>query len=360
MEQKYSKEKLQPTAAFQQFISDHAKQYSTEEELYFRRSVFMNNYEQILEHNARYEAGQVSWWKKVNPDMDLTQQEFEQKRLVQFPTNSSSAPHSNHLDARILAKLVQLDDDIPEEFDWVSQGKVTHAKDQNQCGSCAAFAALGAVESCFKIAEEDGDYNYDLSEQHILDCAYGHTYIDEDGQPWSAFGCMGAWPQAYFDYLNKVGQLTQKEAGYPYMSGSTNMVYDCNPIDNNYNKRAHVTGQHNVWFPAEEDMKKMVLINPVATAVRATWNWSSYGGGLLEDYLCCDAAFDEYCVNRMTHEVLVVGYGHDEDEGLDYWLIKNSWGRNWGENGFVRLKRGTGHCGVGSHHQNIPVCAMLE
>merc|ERR1712180_237569 len=57
----------------------------------------------------------------------------------------------------------------------------------------------------------------------------------------------------------------------------------------------------------------------------------------------------------LNHAVLVVGYGRQS--GQDYWLIKNSWGRSWGENGFVKVKKGTGHCGVGSLHQTVPTCA---
>ena len=69
---------------------------------------------------------------------------------------------------------------------------------QGQCGSCAAFSVMATLETCFW--QMTGVLYDDLSEQHILDCAYGHLYEDDDGY-WGADGCEGAWPQAYFDWL---------------------------------------------------------------------------------------------------------------------------------------------------------------
>jgi len=342
---------------FDQFVATFDKHYETTKELDHRRSIFLENYEQMLSHNARYEAGEVTWFQKVNEYMDQTAEELTKKREIQlYGLHSLNTTPMDQLDSRIQAKLDQIKE-IPDEFDWVSQGKVSVAKDQGQCGSCAAFSALAAVESCFKILEDDSG-SYDLSEQHILDCGYGHTYYDEDGNPWSAFGCFGAWPQAYFDWLSQPNQLTQNEPGYPYVSGNIGDVKDCSPVDNNYNKHAMVTGQWNKWDTKEDDMKSVVLINPVSTSVMMTYNWNNYGGGIMEDWHCCDSKFDIYCVNRINHAILVVGYGHDEESGLDYWLIKNSWGASWGENGFMKLKRGTGHCAVGYKHQTIPHCSL--
>merc|ERR1719319_828165 len=103
-----------------------------------------------------------------------------------------------------------------------------------------------------------------------------------------------------------------------------------------------VTGFTNKWYTNENDMENMLQINPVVTAVSATNNWGSYGGGVLDDNLCCNAATDSQCVYNLNHAVLVVGYG--TQGGQDYWLIKNSWGTSWGESGYFKLKRGTGHC----------------
>ena len=66
-----------------------------------------------------------------------------------------------------------------------------------------------------------------------------------------------------------------------------------------------------------------------------------YGGGIYDDSRCCEG---DFCPTN--HAVAVVGYGREG--GKDFWLIKNSWGSSWGEEGFVRFKRGTGHCAVGS------------
>jgi len=355
MEPHYPTEK-RPHVAFEQFVADFEKQYNTKDMLNNRRRIFMANYETLLEHNARYEAGEVSWWQKVNADTDLTPEEFMQKRTSRF----QDIPMSNQVNEYIVDKLNKIDDsNVPEEFDWVSQGKVTPVRDQAQCGSCAAFAAVAAMESCMMINDLEND-NIDLSEQHVLDCAYKYKYkIEIGGQNITLTnnGCEGGFSQAYFDWMHQDGQLIQNEEGYSYVSGTTGAVTECRPKSDNYNTNTKVLGQHSVWFPKEESsMKKLLLVNPVATAVQVTQNWSQYGGGVLLDQDCCNAAFDENCVGHVGHEVLVVGYGTENN--LDYWLIKNSWGNSWGQDGLVKLWRGVGHCAVGRHHQNIPDCVQ--
>ena len=82
---------------------------------------------------------------------------------------------------------------------------------------------IGAIESCYAINHDHMDD--DLSEQHILDCAYNHFIADESGN-WGAFGCEGAWPNAYVDWLMG-GEMNQEEAAYPYTSGKTGEVGSC-------------------------------------------------------------------------------------------------------------------------------------
>jgi len=339
---------------FHTFNKEFNKLHASATEFELRRSIFMRNYNDMIEHNKRYEAGEESWWQKMTEDMDLTDEEWESKRLAgglgAVPNNAEERIDVNHKTVQAkLAKLTANDD--PKEFEWVSKGAVSSVKNQANCGSCAAFSVMASVESCYQILT--GEMDDDLSEQHMLDCAYGHVYNDEYGS-WSAHGCQGAWPVAYFDWLIK-GKQNQEEVGYPYThSGS---LSHCKPKEDNYHTEAQVTGMQHTWHPEELEMVKLVQINPVSSAVQATRAWSSYGGGVFDDHSCCNqVSWPHTCRNKANHAILVAGYGHDEASGLDYWLIKNSWGSGWGDNGYIKLKKGTGHCAIGYVHQTIPVC----
>jgi C1A family cysteine protease len=114
---------------------------------------------------------------------------------------------------------------------------------------------------------------------------------------------------------------------------------------------------YNKWYTEENEMETVMMTNPVVTSLEATHNWGGYSHGVLDDHSCCEQNTNPNCRWKLNHAILVVGYGTDADSGLDYWLIKNSWGSSWGEEGFLKLKRGTGHCGVGTLHQTIPYCA---
>jgi len=335
--------------SFLGFAKQFTKSYQSAEEYKYRSTIFEYNYKKMLEHNKRYESGEVSWWMKVHEDMDLTSAEWMAKRTGGLPAYDNTTVFEDTVDERILARMKELGP-APREFNWVTQGKVSSVKNQGQCGSCAAFSVIGAVESCYNI--QYGDAVDDLSEQHILDCAYNH-YVNDEAGSWGAFGCDGAWPVAYVDWL-MAGQYNQEEYSYPYVSGGTGSVYQCNPSQNGYHNNARVTGMYNRWYMQESEMESVVMMNPVSTSLQATNNWGGYGGGVMDDPACCDAAYDSNCVYNLNHAILVVGYGHES--GQDYWLIKNSWGSRWGDNGYIKLKKGTGHCGVGSLHQTIPQC----
>jgi len=339
---------------FDRFNLENSKTYESAGHFEMRRTIFMNNYNKMIEHNERYEAGEVSWWKKIHPDMDLTDEEWSTKRLSGGLPIYNNQTHfgASTMDSASLVELAKTNKN-PEEFDWVSKGAVSSVKDQASCGSCAAFAVIGAVESCYSILT--GEMDDDLSEQHLVDCAYHHVVEDDEGS-WEATGCSGAWPVAYMDWL--LDEYNQEEAGYKYVSGKTHHHMDCTPKKHNYHKEAHVSGMENIWNTDEKAMESLLQINPVVTVLMATSDWSSYGGGVLVDSICCDAATDDQCVYFLNHAVLVVGYGHDNESGLDYWLIKNSWGTRFGEDGYLKLKKGTGHCGIGYLNQNIPKCAI--
>merc|ERR1711962_253397 len=336
---------------FLMFARDFTKSYKSTQEMRLRREIFNKNHEKMIEHNKRYDAGEETWWMKVHEDMDLTDEERMDKYTGGIPSIDNTTELIDTLDESIVEQLNNLGDN-PRSFDWRSKGMVSSVKSQGQCGSCAAFSVMGAVESCFGI--ENDDMVDDLSEQHIIDCAYKH-FVNDDQGSWGAYGCDGAWPVAYLDWLAN-GERNQIEKKYPYTSGRTGVHSRCNPKNGGYPFKSRVTGFYNKWYPKELDMENVVQINPVSSTVQVTNHWGSYGGGVLNDNSCCNAASDSSCVRKLNHAILVVGYGFDTQSGLHYWIIKNSWGGWWGDEGYLKLKKGSGHCGVGSMVQAIPKC----
>jgi C1A family cysteine protease len=192
-------------------------------------------------------------------------------------------------------------------------------------GSCWAFSAVAAIEGLNQI--KNGKL-VSLSEQELVDC---------DAE---AVGCACGFMSWAFEFVMDNHGLTT-EASYPYLG--INGV--CNKAKLN-ETTVSITGYKNVTVNSEADLLKAAAKQPVSVAVDAGgFVWQLYGGGV----------FGGPCTAQVNHGVTVVGYGETNSTGADkppekYWIVKNSWGAEWGEAGYIRLQRDagvpTGLCGI--------------
>jgi len=206
----------------------------------------------------------------------------------------------------------------PTSIDWRTQGAVTPVKDQGQCGSCWAFSTTGVLEGAWAAG---GHGLESLSEQHLVSCD------NNDGN----LGCDGGWPYKAVDFVRDSG--IDSELSYPYTSASGTS----GSCASSSGTRADIQVASHVIIDADEDqMAAWVAKNgPVSISIDAmTSIWWSYTGGIVSS--CCNHDPD--------HAVLVTGFG--EENGQKYWWVKNSWGENWGEQGYIRLERGSNQCGI--------------
>ncbi|KAM9979946.1 hypothetical protein ACTFIZ_006192 [Dictyostelium cf. discoideum] len=204
----------------------------------------------------------------------------------------------------------------PSSFNWRHYGAVTSVKDQKTCGSCYAFSTLAALES--KILKNK-NINYDLSEQELVDCTDKNK------------GCEGGWMNPCFDYIQKKG--ISNEHDYMY----TGFKF---PICKQSTQKISSSFQYYMVPQDDENaLADKILSNGViSVAIDATSReFMSYSSGIFHSNDCSKT--------RLTHAIALVGYG--VEDGVDYWILKNSWGENWGEGGFFRMKRNTGNkCGI--------------
>jgi len=324
---------------FEKYQKDFGKEYSSPKEYIQRKAIFESNLKDIRAHNEN--RGVNTYTKGVNQFTDMTQQEFEAftQGFPSVPKNTKMTTVSERSLKALRAKYANYQ--FEDSFSWVDQGVVTSVKDQGQCGSCTAFAVTGAVESCFAI--KTGEVFDDLAEQYLVDCAY--DYSTEDG--FDAQGCAGAWPQAYLEYLEKEsGGQHQMESAYPY----TAQDGTCSASDAGFYDGGVMKSSISYWGTNEDDLKALLVEHgPVVTGMDASW-LSYYNGGIFDSFMCCNAASSSSCVDDNNHAVLVVGYGPG------YFLVKNSWGKRWGENGFFKIKSGVGMCGFGWQLNSVPIC----
>jgi len=299
-----------PKSRFEAFEREFAKTYKDSGERLLRFTVFMKNLREIEAHNRI--SGQ-KWKKVVNRFADMTQDEL--KAMNGYVNTAKPTGHQVGHHAHV--KL----EDLPESVDWRDKGAITSVKDQGYCGSCWAFATVESIESYLQI--NSGGELAELSAQQINSCTPNPLNCGGSG------GCKGSIPQLGFVYTQLFGLV--KEDDYPYTSGTFGVTGDCDyspdSMDNLATVRGYETLPRNNY---EAVMNHVANVGPLSVAVDAS-SWSFYGGGVFDG---CD--YDRNI--EINHAVQLVGYGTDSSDG-DYWIVRNSWGKNWGEHGYIRLKR---------------------
>ena len=209
---------------------------------------------------------------------------------------------------------------VAAAIDWRDYGLVSPVADQGQCGSDWAFAAVSAMEGAYGV--QQGTFT-ELSVQQALDCTG------------SAASCKGGTMSLNFDYYKE--NKAMAAADYPYNSDLA-MRGDCL-----YDEAKATSCQVDSYTFADEGdidmMKKALSHQPVATSLNADCqSFMYYSSGVYDDESCDPAV--------LNHAVTLVGYG--QEEGGDYWIVKNSWSSAWGEEGYIRVavKPGQGISGI--------------
>ncbi|CAD5325205.1 unnamed protein product [Arabidopsis thaliana] len=259
-----------------------------------------------------------SYKLKLNKFADLTINEFKNAytgsnikhhRMLQGPKRGSKQFMYDHEN---LSKL-------PSSVDWRKKGAVTEIKNQGKCGSCWAFSTVAAVEGINKIKTNK---LVSLSEQELVDC---DTKQNE--------GCNGGLMEIAFEFIKKNGGITTEDS-YPYegIDGKCDASKDNGVL-------VTIDGHEDVPENDENALLKAVANQPVSVAIDA---------GSSDFQFYSEGVFTGSCGTELNHGVAAVGYG--SERGKKYWIVRNSWGAEWGEGGYIKIEREIdepeGRCGI--------------
>jgi len=318
-------------SAFDAFIKKYNKPYANDLAEYAKRSkIFNENLRVVNMHRQSLAKNDVEPWMGVTRFSDMTPAEFKQSGYVQRVSVGADA-------RSCLANGVELDvstvdlTDIPPSWDWRTKNVVSPVQDQGQCGSCWTFATVATIESAAAIATGT---LIKLSEQEIVDCSHG--CVLEDGQQVCNEGCNGGWPWSAMEDVISWGGLETEDA-YPYTATTDTCTKQVNLTHNDPIK--NYTCLSGPDLANETVMAAFVAANgPIAIAMDATL-LQSYSKGIIKPDLL------RHCSKtQLDHAIVIVGYGSEGSE--DFWIVRNSWGATWGEDGYFRIIRGKGACGI--------------
>ncbi|CAF1145084.1 unnamed protein product [Adineta steineri] len=262
------------------------KSYPNVEER-LRRVIWENNLKTVEEYNRQADVGIYTYWLGMNQFEDLTNEEFV-KLLNGF-------------------------------HNWRDKGVVVPVKDQGQCGSPWAFAAVGSIESAYAIKTEK---LVSLSEQQLIDCS---TLLGNRG-------CYGGSMTVAFQYIQEVGGIEASDT-YPYKAIENTCTFNTSKVV------VRLCGSVNISFGSEAALQQAVaLLKPVAASVDASQNsFQFYKSGVYNEPDCSQTKLD--------YSMLIIGYGNES--GKDYWLLKNSWDVGCGAQGYIKMTRNRNNqCGI--------------
>ena len=288
---------------FSHWTQKENKLYGSADEKNYRLLVFRNNVLKIRAHNN----ANKSWTLAINKFADLTGEEFKARYLT------LKAPQGAQ-------NIVELDTvDVPDSIDWRQQGIVGPVKDQGQCGSCWAFSAVAALEGLS--AQKSGVYQ-SYSEQQLVDCS-----TNEGNE-----GCDGGLMDYAFQYVQSNGIETDKQ--YPYKARDQRCKAEKG------SSAFQISGFNDVEPNNNQQLEAAVAQGVVSVAIEAdTEVFQFYEQGIIDS---------EDCGTELDHGVVAVGYG--KENGKAFWIVRNSWGGEWGDHGYVKILKESesseGVCGI--------------
>ncbi|KAF5738224.1 cysteine proteinase RD21a-like [Tripterygium wilfordii] len=298
-------------SVYQWWLAKHGRVYNGVEEQEKRFGVFKDNLRFIDEHNSENRMYRVGLTRFA----DLTNEEY---RALYSGTRSDAKRRLMKSKNASNRYVFRASDKLPESVDWREEGAVGPIKDQGTCGSCWAFSTIAAVEAINKIATGD---LISLSEQELVDCDRTENQ-----------GCNGGLMDYAFRFIMDNGGI-DTDQDYPYQGSNGR----CDPVRKNA-KVVSIDGYEDVPQSDEKSLQKAVAHQPVSVAIEA-------GGRAFQLYQ--SGVFTGECGSALDHGVVIVGYG--TEDGVDYWIVRNSWSTNWGESGYIRIQRNvgdTGKCGI--------------
>jgi len=302
--------------------TQHKKSYDADEDL-MRFATLVQNYEKVQKLNAQHKSAKFA----LNKFSDLTREEF----AVMLGSRASEAPNKKFLRARAVVDVAVGDVDngvLPKSIDWRKKGAITPVKDQGRCGSCWTFGATGILESFYFI---NNGKLLSFSEQQLMDCETEHSS-----------GCKTGYTSHAITYVAQNG--IQLETDYPYTAKNGTCQFD-------QTKAIKVNGRYTFITALSSDSLKAALVNsPVSVLIQADEDtFQHYKSGVLT----------KDCGAKLDHSVLLVGY--QEIDGQEAYIVKNSWGPTWGQEGYIYLgtdeaeNGGKGVCGILSQPMIITV-----
>ncbi|KAG8437835.1 hypothetical protein GDO86_008512 [Hymenochirus boettgeri] len=300
---KLKNEMLETMTLFKDFVTTYNKTYSDQKEATRRLQIFSEN---LQKAQKLQEMDQGTAEYGVTKYSDLTEDEF--RSLYLNPLLSSQPP-------RPMKKAVVPQISPPAEWDWRDHGAVTEVKNQGMCGSCWAFSVIGNIEGQWFLKKGS---LISLSEQELVDC----DKVDK--------ACGGGLPSNAYEAIEKLGGV-ETERDYSYQGHKEPCSFSANKVSAYINSSMEISKDEN------EIASWLAQNGPISIALNA-FAMQFYRKGISHPFriLCNPWMID--------HAVLLVGFG--ERNGIPFWAIKNSWGTEWGEQGYYYLYRGSGACGM--------------
>jgi cysteine peptidase B len=305
---------------FLAFKTKYNKKYTSQEVERRRYHIFVENMNKAQKMNEKNPHATFG----ANEYADLSAEEFKTYHNgVEFYKKATAKFANTKVENLYNADQVKA---AVQKIDWRTKGAVTHVKNQGQCGSCWAFSTTGGVEGQWMLA---GNKLTSLSEQNLVSCDTTDS------------GCNGGLMNTAYEWLlgNQNGQLVT-EATYPYVSGD-GFAPACNMTGTKWGAQIH--GHYDIAHAEDQMMTWVGMNGPLSIAVDAT-AWQVYNSGIMTD---CGGY-------QLDHGVLIVGF--DLEHNPQYWIVKNSWGQSWGENGYIRVQYGNDQC-LMTHY---PVTSVIK
>jgi len=300
---------IDETVLFNAWKVQYNKQYSTAEEEAVRFNNFKLSIDRVQSRNAISNNAVFGLTKYA----DLSSEEFKSTLLGY--KRPSTTPDVGVLSPKRL-------DAVPSTLDWRTKNMVTPVKDQQQCGSCWAFSVTENIESMWCMKNNlDCTTFAPLAPQEIVDC----DTVDA--------GCEGGDPPTAYQFVMSEGGM-EDESDYPYTAQDGTCAF------NKADVKVTISNWHYA-APANKDDETTMQANlvswgPLSICVDAE-PWQDYTGGVLMASDCSSSPSD------LDHCVQLVGY--DTTQSTPFWIVRNSWNTDWGENGYIRLQYGKNTCG---------------